>query len=31
MTIMFWIFMALLGKFILSAWSHDADNYRRDR
>lgn len=31
MTILFWIFMAILGKATLTGWAHDADNYRRDR
>lgn len=31
MTIMFWLFMALLGKATLAGWAHDTDTYRRDR
>ena len=31
MTVLFYIFMALLGKATLTGWAHDADNYRRDR
>jgi hypothetical protein len=31
MTLLFWIFIALLGKATLTGWAHDADNFRRDR
>ena len=31
MTVIFYIFMALLGKATITGWAHDADNYRRDR
>ena len=31
MTILFWIFMAMLGKATLTGWAHDVDNYCPDR
>lgn len=31
MTILFYLFMAILGKATLTGWTHDADTYRRDR
>ena len=31
MTILFYLFMAILGKATLTGWAHDTDNYRRDR
>ncbi len=31
MTIMFWLFLALMGKATLTGWAHDCDGYRRDR
>ena len=31
MTIMFWIFMAMLGKWTLAGWAHSTDDYSRDR
>ncbi len=31
MTILFYLFMAILGKATLTGWAHDTDTYRRDR
>lgn len=31
MTILFYLFMAILGKATLTGWAHDADTYHRDR
>lgn len=31
MTILFYLFMAIVYKATLVGWSHDADDYRRDR